>query len=209
VYLNYIGKFEVPQSLAEPTQEEREAEEAHKAKCEKQREYNRRWYAKHRAIADHKNKSEYHKFIRKGIIICCVSGAINGVVLGCLFSLFQSIDFNTGAQIVSNAGIAEIFKMRVPQFSLIGGCLGAILALLFNGLKKKKSVKGLSVMSLLKDLVIVFFGGGLWAVIASIITLIVAGGGGNDMLQMRLISGSILVFSGIVFIHRICKSIFD
>jgi hypothetical protein len=49
IYLNYIGKFEVPQSLAEPTQEEREAEEAHKVKCEKQREYNRRWYAKHKA----------------------------------------------------------------------------------------------------------------------------------------------------------------
>jgi DNA invertase Pin-like site-specific DNA recombinase len=50
VYLSYIGKFELPaEEKAPPTPEETAAEEKRRAKLAKQREANKRWYAKKRA----------------------------------------------------------------------------------------------------------------------------------------------------------------
>jgi DNA invertase Pin-like site-specific DNA recombinase len=50
VYLSYIGRFELPaEEKAPPTPEETAAEEKRKAKLARQREANRRWYAKKRA----------------------------------------------------------------------------------------------------------------------------------------------------------------
>ena len=49
IVFNFIGKFDLPLEIIPPTEEELAAERKRREKLAKQREYNRRWYAKKRA----------------------------------------------------------------------------------------------------------------------------------------------------------------
>ena len=50
VHFNFIGRFTPPQEEHMPTEEELAEQEKRRQRLEKQREANRRWYAKKKAI---------------------------------------------------------------------------------------------------------------------------------------------------------------